>query len=379
MKEYIEQVTNIFGQQCDFQLDEKASASAIAQVFASNRYGLFKDNFIKRLKRLDKIYSRSDSNRAAIMMLLKKVALKRNWAGAFAELSAYDYLNLSVDDGRRPIALNKIPAETTLARYWEKGREVDIDCYLEDFDVYMDVKVLADNVKQLLDGIYRDLKQTLGGSDFHITEDRPLDLGFEVIEHNRGELLDELVNVFKKSERPGGFRSEVIPQILFRFNWESGWQGSFKFYDPYLYAQTSHRLAFKHSKKYVERKPFLLLFVIFPWFNGVISPFRDGNKIFYRTFSRRVFCGYMKCRTPFKTLVPDFNSNLTIRSVSKKLSGIIFLEDYSITSSDKSNEAYSAHVYLNPNASNSVARSAFRDYLFSLPRIEYDDFEFDNY
>jgi hypothetical protein len=34
---------------------------------------------------------------------------------------------------------------------------------------------------------------------------------------------------------------------------------------------------------------------------------------------------------------------------------------------------------LNLNANNPVAKSAFRRYLLSLPRIEYDDFEFDKY
>lgn len=379
VEEYIEQVRNIFGQQCDFHLDEKAAASPISQAFTSDYAGLFKNNFIQRLKRLNKIYPEVDSNRVALLTLLKKVALKRNWAGAFAELSAYDYLNLRAAEWQRPMVLNKVPSVVTLARYWGKGKGADIDCYFEDFDVYMDVKVLADNVKQLLDGIYDDLKQSLGRSDFHISEDRPLDLDSEVIEHHRAEVLNELINVFEKSERPRVLRSKVIPQILFRFTWESGWQGSFKFYNPYLHAQASHKLAFKHAKKYVERRPFLLLFVVFPWFNGVISSFGGGNKAFYRSFSRRVFCGYMRRRTSFKTLEPDFNSDLTIRSVSKKLSGIIFLEDYSLTSSDESGKTYSAYVYMNPNADNSVARSAFRNYLFSLPRIEYDDFEFDNY
>ncbi|HYX51378.1 MAG TPA: hypothetical protein VE843_16650, partial [Ktedonobacteraceae bacterium] len=339
----------------------------------------FRNNFIERLKRLDKIYSENEDSRAAILRVLSRLALKRNWAGAFAELSAYDYLNQRVDAGRRPTVLNKIPGVTTLARYCGKGKAADLDCYFEDFDVYMDVKVLADNVRQLLDGIYDDLKDKLGRSDFYISEDRPLDLDSEVVEHHRAEVLDELINVFKASEHPRVFRSKAIPQILFRFAWESGWHGSFKFYDPYLHAQASHKLAFKHANKYVERKPFLLLFVIFPWFNGIISNFGGSNKIFYRSFSRRVFCGYMKCRTPFKTLKPDFSSNLTVRSVSKKLSGIIFLEDYSLTSNGELNKTYSAYVYLNSNADNSLLRSAFRDYLFSLPRIEYDDFEFDNY
>lgn len=379
MKEYIEQVRNIFGQQCGLRLSEREQASPIAQAVASDYSDLFRNNFIERLKRLNKIYSDADNNRAVIVTLLKKAGLKRNWAGAFAELSAYDYLNLKMGDGWRPVSLDKSPATTTLGRYWGGGRRADLDCYFEDFDVYMDVKVLADNVKELLDSIYDDLKRKLVRSDFHVTEDRPLDLDAEVVKAHRKELLGELVNLFGASERPGTFRSQVIPQILFRFNWESGWHGSIKFYNPYLHAQANHRLAFRHSKKYVERKPFLLMFVVFPWFNGVISNFGGDNKKFYRSFSRRVFCEYIRRRTLFKTFEPKFNSNLTVRTVSKKLSGIIFLEDHSITSRGESDATYSAYAYLNPNADNSVVRSEFQRYLLSLPRIEYDDFEFDNY
>ncbi len=92
------------------------------------------------------------------------------------------------------------------------------------------------------------------------------------------------------------------------------------------------------------------MYVIFPWFNGIINNFNNSNRIFYRSFSRRVFCQHKHDKTQYKVLKPDFNSNLTIHSVSKKLSGIIFLEDHSITSTKyrKPSNQYSAFIYLNP-------------------------------
>jgi hypothetical protein len=41
MKEYMEQVTNIFGQQRDFRLNDRLSASPIAQAFASDYSNLY--------------------------------------------------------------------------------------------------------------------------------------------------------------------------------------------------------------------------------------------------------------------------------------------------------------------------------------------------
>lgn len=121
MREYIKQIKDIFGQQCDFRVDEKAAASPITHALTSGYSDLFRNNFIERLKRLDRVYSDNDGNRAAILNVLSRLALKRNWAGAFAELSAYDYLNLRMDAGRRAVVLNKIPSVTTLARYSGKG------------------------------------------------------------------------------------------------------------------------------------------------------------------------------------------------------------------------------------------------------------------
>ncbi len=380
INEYIEQVTKVCGQQPSFRLRRNRSASPIADAFVSNYLATFQKNFLNRVERLCKAYGAQEENRKVIIKLIENTCFKRNWPGAFAELSAYDYLNFGEEILLNPVVLSKVPDTNTLGRYL--GIQADLDCYFGDFNVYVDVKVLKDNVKDQLESVYSDLRKELGRSDFHIMEgDRDLDIDLKLNEHDRQKLLNELISEFRASDRPSIIRSKVIPQFTFKFHWGPGPLGSIRFYNPYRHAEAHYKLAFNYPGKYVEAKPFLLMYVIFPWYNGVINRFNDGNRIFYRCLSRRVFFQHKHDKTQFKTLEPAFNSNLTIYEVSKKLSGIIFLEDHSITSSAdlKPTNQYSAFTYLNPNADNPVIWSSFHDYLRSLPRIEIDDFMYDNY
>jgi len=379
--DYIKQISKIVGHETFLNLSPKSSVGLITKTFASKNNKTFIRNFNNRVKRLMDIY-KSDEHRSVIINRLKGISGKK-WTGDFAELSAYDYLNFGKEGLLYSIDLDKeVQDTTTLAKQFKnRNGEPKLDCYFRDFDVYIDVKRLSDNVKELLEGIYKEVREKSGRSDFYITEERDSDLDFKIIENKRNELLNELVNEINSSRQPYIFRSKSVPQITFRFHWESGSYISIHFYNPYRHAKEHHKLTFKNAHQFVVNKPFLLLFVVFPWFNGIVKNFNNSNQIFYRSFSRRVFFQYKNDETQFRTLNPEFNSDDTIYSVSKKLSGIVFLEDHSITSTsyDKPYNQYSAFAYLNPNADNSVIGTVFHEYLRSLPRIECDDFEFDNY
>ncbi len=150
IQEYMEQVAKVCGQQISFRLSSDLSASPVSAAFTSDHFRAFKRNFLNRVRRLIKAYGAQEENRKAIIDKIKNVGLKRNWAGAFAELSAYDYLSFNEYGLLNSVILNKVPDTTTLARYLGNGKQADLDCYFNDFDVYVDVKVLADNVKHLL-------------------------------------------------------------------------------------------------------------------------------------------------------------------------------------------------------------------------------------
>ena len=92
-----------------------------------------------------------------------------------------------------------------------------------------------------------------------------------------------------------------------------------------------------------------------------------------------MFCQYAKDFSPAKAspFFKGFHGSETMAEVTEKLSGILFLEDVSITSSDIESQNVEAFAYLNPNASHKVS-DRFRDHLSSLD-FQIDDLAHDNY
>ena len=76
-------------------------------------------------------------------------------------------------------------------------------------------------------------------------------------------------------------------------------------------------------------------------------------------------------------VLKSYKGNETISEVTDKISGVIFLEDTSIESTDTASLNVKGFAYLNPNAKNKVSRQ-FKDYLLRLG-LAVDDFGHDNY
>ena len=70
----------------------------------------------------------------------------------------------------------------------------------------------------------------------------------------------------------------------------------------------------------------------------------------------------------------------TIGAASRALSGMLFLEDRSILSSEAYRSNVSGYLYTNPNAEHNVTKTLFWDYaLCDLELAVWDTFQFDNY
>jgi hypothetical protein len=134
---------------------------------------------------------------------------------------------------------------------------------------------------------------------------------------------------------------------------------------------------FKHAKKFSKTTPSLIVFVVFPWFSeSAVNPF-CSSEVFYRSFSRRFFCQYAKDTRPANSLLKSFQGSETVAQVTEKLSGVLFLEDISITSMSTDDLNVKGFAYFNPNAAMKVGRH-FREHLSSLGFFV-DDFEHDKY
>ena len=120
-----------------------------------------------------------------------------------------------------------------------------------------------------------------------------------------------------------------------------------------------------------------IVFVNFPWYNNRVNSFGNSDELYYRALARRTFCGYMYDTRTFKDIKPEYTGSDSLHEISRHLTGIIFIDDYSVYT-----DAYSCHIYLNPNAIHPVRIG--RSYLNQLVRDAdnrsiLDDFCGDNY
>lgn len=373
-------IENIFGKGIARFEIKSDSTNNIIGALNHQDFDNFKASFKERLKRLNEIYKANNKNREEIISKVNLIADKNNWEGAYSELVAYDFLNKEKNFLPQPIKLNNsIAKNKTFAEQIGK-KEANLDGFFENYSVYFEVKSLKDNVSDILNGIYKELKKKINFNDLMITHEYPaMDISYEVIKENREQLLDELQKNIDISKRTTFVKSRVVNGLNFRILWGRGVLLMESTYDPYRHAENYYRIVFNYIDKFVKDRPFFLVFVVFPWFNGIITEFRNSNKIFYRAFARRVFCSYINKADQLKSICPNFKGDETIFTISKKLSGILFLEDKSIKSANPRSINIKSYFYFNPNADNPLMDSLFENVISNLELTESDDFKHDNY
>jgi len=374
---YKDVVENIFGKgTCNIDVTKLVTNNVIGAL-NHTQFAAFTTSYKKRLERLNSLYS-GHGNFQDLLNTINQVADDKNWEGAYAEIVAYDYLNSNNDCLNEPINLEKtVPATETIAENFGY-QNANFDGEYKDFNTYFDVKILSDKAGIILSGIFKDVQKKTGRSNFSISPEYPLDIDFEVFQNNRKQLLDELLSSFTGTQEPSSINSQVIPDLRYAIMWGSGVLMTESTYNPYLHAKNHHNLLFKHAKKFSKVNPSLIIFVIFPWFSEKISSLGKANEIFYRSFSRRFFCEYAAKPTKAKDIFKKYIGEDSVFEVTKKLSGVLFLEDKSITADTPTAQNVEGYAYLNPNADKKIGRGIFIDYLHSL-RFHIDDFEYDNY
>lgn len=348
-------------------------------IGALNRteFASFRSVFHKRCERLAAHYSAADPNRKPLLTRLNEMADKGKWNGAYAEMVAFDFLNSDQDWLSTPITLSKTVSATETLAYGLGNQNANFDGYYGDFDVCFDVKVLGDKSRDILDGVITEATRKLGSTALTIIPEYPLDLGHEEFEVNRNQLRKELESLIDVSNQATLIRSSVIPNLTYQIKWDTGVLTAASAYNPYRHAANHHTLLFKHAKKFSMIKPSLIVFVLFPWFSEkVVNPFCT-SEVFYRSFSRRFFCQYTKDDRLASSILKSFQGNETVAQVTEKLSGVLFLEDCSITSSNTDGLNVKGFAYLNPSAKKKVGPH-FLEHLSGLDFFV-DDFEYDNY
>jgi len=348
-------------------------------IGALNRadFAPFRAAFLKRCQGLSRRYPAGDPNRTPLLDRLNEMASESKWDGVYAEMVAFHFLNSDQDWLSAPIELSKtVPAADTLAGALG-GQNTNYDGFYADFDVCFDVKVLGDKSLDILKGIIAEAKTALGLTNVEITPEYPLDMDFVPFQQNRRALLAELQGALNPNTKPAMLRSAVLQQLSYRLLWGAGVLTAVSTYDPFLHAANHHRLLFKHAKKFSRTQPTFIVFVVFPWFSETPTTNPWSNEIFFRSFCRRFFCQYAKDTNPATTLLSNYQGNETLAQVTQSLTGVLFLEDKSITASNPLDHNINAYAYLNPNATHKIS-GHFREHLSALGFYR-DDFQHDNY
>lgn len=371
-------IDSIFGSgTANYDLGKDSMNPVINALMHTNK---FTTNFTHRLNRLKTIYSKELDCLKEIIIQVNEIADDKNWEGAFAELAAYDHLNsglLKYTD--KPIKPN-ITFPNIKSFSSELGKqETNLDGVIEEYQIYFDVKCLKDNVKDILCGIYNELKTHLKVGNLIITPEYELNISYEDFKKKRTLILNELKAELNIKTKKKYIKSKVIDNLSYRILWEKGLLSTIHTYDPFKHAKDYHRTIFNYTNKFIKDEPTMIVLVVFPWYNLVISDFANSNTHFYRAFSRRIFCQYKNDDSSFKTFNSSFKGNHTIYEISRYLTGIVFLEDNTILSDDPEKTNVKSYVYLNPNALNPLKSYSEKVFLRSLYNNEYETFEYDNY
>jgi len=370
-------IDGIFGSgTATFNPSPNTTNKVIGALASNTDFVDFQCNFAARLKRLQTAYTGHPSLTALIIQV-NLVADNKNWQGAVAELAAYDYFISKRDFlSRLPILdVNINPSESLASLF--SVQQANVDVYFDTLGVYSDIKVLKDNVSEILDGIYRKIwpnNKPLIRAEF------PRDATFELLQNNLDSvfrLLNAAVSGVKKPRLVDA--SSVVADLFFRLDWTRGMLITSTSYSPYSHAENTCGLPLIHAKKFLTKHPFFLTFVLFPWFNNVVNSFNGLNKIYYRSLSRRVFCQYRNDPSLFSVRSSRFTGVHTIFEVTRNLGAMLFLEDNSILSTSPEKTNVVGHYFENPNAYHPPSCGPMESYLRDLIDGSFDDFTHDNY
>jgi hypothetical protein len=346
-------VDAIFGAgSATFDVTKIESNHVIGALAHPNAFAEFKANYEGRLRRIETAINADSSLRKDVLDAVNRVG-GDEWDGAYAELCALDYFLAVPQTGPGNIKLDRtLSALDTLAS--EMGmQKANHDMRLNALGVSMDTKNLSDKIGQILNGIFDEFRRASSIASMAIlpTYDHHDDFTLYVV--NRHTLLAELVNGVNVRKRTPHLRSQIIPGLSYEFAWNAGIYAGASSYSPLEHATKHHTLLFGHIKKFSRVEPSVITYVMFPWSGeSVFSGF--GKETFQTEFGKQFFNNYIGSLELARKFNQKVKSNITAEEVTKYLSGVIFLDDKSITAEDPTQINVDASFVWNKNAIHSL-------------------------
>jgi hypothetical protein len=395
IENYKKILESIFKKTIDFS-NNSIENNCIGALNYIDDFHTFRANFIERLKRLNEYFKNSAEIIDEIIITAKQIGQKRGykWSGAYSELVALDYWIQFKD-----ISNIKFPDRGSTATFADSiakqlGNQVidlDISLDLSTKRIYTDVKSLIPTHTELVDQILNRLEGQIETKEFLIGLDNVYDVDYLrtkvdfIYELQSGDLIQKLVETINSKNTSYTHKLKSGESAHFRISYTKKGENTVllttRQMEPYKLAVDYKFKILDYYEKLLINEPSLITFVANPWFNQELNPFEDFTQTFYRALSRRVFMELIEDETDMGSIYPSLQGkNIKILDVAKKITGIIFINDKSITK--REGEIYDTFIYLNPNTTNKKLDRRDFDILnwtsgVKLPFI--DDFNYDNY
>jgi hypothetical protein len=305
------------------------------------------------------------SSKANARDLLRNLIARETY-GAFAELSAYDWLTRC--NLRIATQVHMTPSDVLGV----KGSTLDgrIDCG----SVYFDVKAFGSNGR-----LAQRLKEKLAAEfpDDQVLVEESWDLSFGAF----SKLLETASDIAAELRQKRFVRKG---RLQIRLRAKEPVTVSMRGVDPYHLAKENALFPFSDAKQFTRNNPFILIFVVHPWFNAlsIHNDFAGIDTIFTRSLARRAF---MQFSTDSRRLGVTANAKqvpaaVTLADASRLLSAIFFINVWPKDADPSITYIMPSWLYVNPRATHRLPPGSLGIFRAQNPQgTSIDDFADDDY
>lgn len=387
-------IYGIFGIQKTIK--NKKNTNKCISPLNSQPLNLFAQNFIKRLKRLNKKFKNDRKTITEITEKIKNIGEAKNsgWAGPYSELVALDFYS-QFSEFFKLSYINILPVsehKTSIPAIIGHRQTIDIDLCLhfKNSPIYTDVKSFNCIHQNILDEVFERVEEysllSLGKSVMLGADNRSsidysevkTNLGFE-----KSKIFKALTDAVSQNKKVLKYISSSGINFTFRIQYADTITTVCE-YSPFAMAEAYKYKFLDYGSKLLDNEYSVITIVKNPWFNSETVDFGDFNNMFYRSLARRTFIELNRINTMAGEHSSIYNSTeLTVKQVASNLAGIIFIDDNSASESLEK-LLYNAYFYLNPNYKNKIPLTIrdmekyFRNRR-ELQIQDFDDFKWDNY
>jgi hypothetical protein len=290
--------------------------------------------------------------------------IKKNTYGTFAELAAYEWL---IRCHVRITTQVKMTSSDVLS---ENGST--LDGKINHNNTYFDVKAFGFNGQ-----LARRLKERL---EEEITDEQVfIEESWDISIEKFSELIESAPRIAVDLRRE---RMLQFGRLRIRLETKKPVSVSSHIIEPYCLAKENALYPFKFAKQFTRNNPFILIFVIHPWFNNlsIHDDFAGTDTTFTRSLARRAFMQFTSDSTPVNSICDNVPSEITFADASHLLSAIFFVNVWPLDADPNMTYRLPSWLYLNPRARHRITRQQVRYFQDDNPHGTYiDDFVEDDY